>query len=94
MSSTEYTPYTVDVVFCIDVTASMTPYLDELKKLARDFDQVLQIELKSKIKISKNFAAELFGFVTWANLLKMPLVRLHFLLCPRSNIFLLQNLIL
>ena len=50
MSSTEYTPYTVDVVFCIDVTASMTPYLDELKKLARDFDKVLQSELNKQAK--------------------------------------------
>jgi hypothetical protein len=50
MSTSDYTPYTVDVVFCIDVTASMTPYLDELKKLASNFDKVLEGELNAQRK--------------------------------------------
>ena len=50
MPTSEYTLYTVDVVFCIDVTASMTPYLDELKKLAGVFDRVLQSELNKREK--------------------------------------------
>lgn len=50
MPTSEYTPYTVDVVFCIDVTASMTPHLDQQKKLASVFDRVLQSELNKREK--------------------------------------------
>ena len=54
MSDSDFTTYTVDVVFCIDVTASMTPYLNELKKLATDFFGVLEAEMeKSKRTIEK-----------------------------------------
>lgn len=62
MSDSELTTYTVDVVFCIDVTASMKPYLEELKKLASDFTGHLQTEMEAGGKTIEKLRARIVWF--------------------------------
>jgi len=62
VSSHDLTTYTVDVVFCIDVTASMTPYLTELKKLSLNFSNVLQSEMEVKEKAIEKLRARIVWF--------------------------------
>lgn len=62
MSTSEYTPYIVDVVFCIDVTASMKPHLDELKKFANSFDKVLENQLNKQEKSIEKLRVRIVWF--------------------------------
>ena len=41
MSQTPTTTYAVDIVFCIDCTGSMQPYLESVKRTATDFHRLL-----------------------------------------------------
>lgn len=62
MSSSDLTTYTVDIVFCIDVTASMRPYLDELKKLASNFTVLLRDEMEKSEKTIEKLRARIVWF--------------------------------
>lgn len=62
MSDTGFTTYTVDVVFCIDVTASMTPYLGEMKKMASDFTEYLRLEMAKDGKAIEKLRARVVWF--------------------------------
>jgi len=62
MTSSELTMYTVDVVLCIDVTASMTPYLTELKKLALNFTETLKSEMERNSRSIEKLRARIVWF--------------------------------
>jgi hypothetical protein len=42
--------YAVDIVFCIDCTGSMGPYLDSVKRTARQFEGLLRAKMAEKDK--------------------------------------------
>ena len=62
MTTTSLTPYTVDVVFCIDVTSSMTPYLAQVKKLALNFSENFEAKMISSGKTIENLRARIVWF--------------------------------
>ena len=62
MSESGLTTYTVDVVFCIDITSSMTPYLLQLKKLALDFTRAFEEKLVREGKTIENLRARIVAF--------------------------------
>lgn len=62
MTTTSFTPYTVDVVFCIDVTSSMTPYLAQVKKLALNFSENFEAKMISSGRTIENLRARIVWF--------------------------------
>ncbi len=42
--------YAIDIVFCVDCTGSMAPYLDSVKSTALDFHRLLEAKMETKSK--------------------------------------------
>jgi hypothetical protein len=62
MTGRALTTYTVDVVFCIDVTASMTPYLEQVKMMALNFSEILEAKMVTSGRTIENLRARIVWF--------------------------------
>ena len=52
----------VDMVFCIDVTGSMGPFLDSVKSMVQNLYDDLVRELAGRSRLSRNFRAKIIAF--------------------------------
>lgn len=56
------TSYDVDVVFCIDVTQSMDPYIEQVKKLSLNFTKRMNDRMNEKGKAIRSLRVRLVSF--------------------------------
>lgn len=54
--------YAVDIVFCIDCTGSMEPYIESVKATARDFHQLLEKKMSEKNKGIRQLRVRVVSF--------------------------------
>ena len=59
--------YHIDIVFCIDVTGSMTPVLDVVKEKVRKFPHDLKDKLATKDKVVNTLRIRTIAFRDFAN---------------------------
>src|SRR5437588_8111268 len=52
----------VDIVFCIDCTGSMDPYIESVKATARDFHQLLEKKMAEKSKGIRQLRVRVVSF--------------------------------
>ena len=62
MSQQTKTTYAVDIVFCIDCTGSMQPYLESVKRSATEFHRLLEEKMAVKNKGIRQLRVRIIAF--------------------------------
>jgi hypothetical protein len=78
--------YAVDIVFCIDVTGSMTPIIDQVKENALRFYDDVQSNLTAKGKNVDQLRVRVIGFATLRLTVLLPWTSHHSSLCPMNGL--------
>ena len=85
MSANDNAEYSVDLVFCIDCTGSMRPYLDSVKATANEFHSLLIEKMALKDKQAKQVRVKIIAYRDLGHDGSSAMFETEFYELPRQN---------